>query len=689
MMANTPTAFEQAMLEYVNRARTAPTGEYGLAVDASASQSGIASALQFFGVDLDAYRTQMAAFDAVAPLAWNTALATSADTHSQLMIDMDTQSHNLPGEAGLGARITDAGYTNWSSISENIYAYSQDALYGHIGFMVDWGYDDVDFDANGSRYSDWQSRGDGIQDAAGHRATIMSANLRDIGISALAETDADTGVGPWVVTQNFGRQGGVDPAQLLGVLIADADGDQFYDIGEGMGGITVTATNTDNGDVVSTRTWESGGYQLELAAGSYSVQFSGGDLTGVITKQITMTTENQKLDGYASQANTAPTDGPDLIVGTALDDEIYALGGADWITLAGGSDTIDGGEGRDMLSFSNLDETLGRTNADYRLNIDMQAGTAVSHDGSQLILFTNIERLTATSYADRIRGTDGDDEIRGLGDYDWITATGGNDVVDGGSGQDMISFLEYQSTAANIISDVFGSAGAPPSGAQASGVVVDFANPDNNTGLASGLSLTSVERVTGSSRQDVFYGDGEQNDFRGLGDYDWFVSSAGGRERYFGGDGVDTVTYFNTTSGITANLSNGVQINGRETGFGSRGDAARDLYFEIENLVGSHFDDSLTGSSERNQLNGLDGDDFIFAKGGVDYIKGGLGNDTIDGGAGSDYALFDGYIADYTLTRGTGLESNSVTVSGADGTDSLIDVEYFRFDDGDVTIWSL
>lgn len=253
----------------------------------------------------------------------------------------------------------------------------------------------------------------------------------------------------------------------------------------------------------------------------------------------------------------------------------------------------------------------------------------------------------------------------------------------------MISFLEYQSSATNVIADIFSSNGLPPTGAQASGIYLDLNTPANSTGLAAGLTLTSVERVTGSGRQDVFFGDSGENDFRGLGDYDWFVSSTGGRERYFGGDGLDTVTYYNASAGVTANLSNGAVVNGRETGYGSRGDAARDLYFEIENLVGSRFDDELRGSSERNQLNGLEGDDLIFGYGNVDYMMGGLGNDTIDGGAGSDYALFSGNAADYTLTRGTGSASNQVTVVGADGTDLLIDVEYFRFDDTDLNIWGL
>lgn len=378
--------------------------------------------------------------------------------------------------------------------------------------------------------------------------------------------------------------------------------------------------------------------------------------------------------------------GNDTLDGGLGDDFIDGGEGADWISPGGGSDTVAGGPGNDMLSFFNLPDTPGRTNLDYRLTIEMGAGTAVSHDGAERIQFANIERLTGTIFADHITGSSSDDYIRGLGDYDWIVATEGADTIDGGNGQDMISFLEWQNTDPNTISDAFTPNGAPPTGAQATGVLVNLANPTQNTNLASGLTLVSVERVTGSARQDVFYGDDGQNDFRGLGDFDWFVSSDGGRECYYGGDGVDTVTYFNAPGAVTANLRNGAVVNGYESGYGTQGWAARDLYFEIENLVGSNFGDHLTGSADRNQLSGLDGDDFLFGFGNIDYLKGGAGNDTIDGGGSSDYALFDGDLADYTLTR---TAENRVTVVGPDGNDSLIDVEYFRFDDQDVRIWDL
>ena len=164
------------------------------------------------------------------------------------------------------------------------------------------------------------------------------------------------------------------------------------------------------------------------------------------------------------------------------------------------------------------------------------------------------------------------------------------------------------------------------------------------------------------------------------------MGSTGGRERYFGGDGSDTVNYYNSTSGVSASLRNGARVGGEETGRGTAGDAALDLYFSIENLVGTNYADSLTGNEQRNNLNGLAGDDFIFGYGGIDVMKGGAGNDLINGGAGSDYALFNRNRADYGISR---VSSTEVRTNGVDGFDIHIDVEYFRFEDGDVTIWEL
>ena len=419
---------------------------------------------------------------------------------------------------------------------------------------------------------------------------------------------------------------------------------------------------------------------------SEGVDFVSNDVELFVFADKTLTyAEAALLRAVVGPVPVLGTDSGENVIGTNGGERIDALGGNDWITPGTGSDTIDGGDGRDMVSFVTLPDTPGRTNVQYRLDLDLTAGRATT-SGADVYQITNVERVTATIFADRIKGSAGADELRGLGDYDWFVATTGADIYDGGTGADMVSYVDWQNAAVGASVDPLLSNGLPPVAAATTGVVVNLGNTAGNTNLAAGHSYVGIERITGSGRADVFWGDDKENDFRGLGDYDWFVGSTGGRERYFGGDGVDTVTYFRSTAGVTASLSNGARVGGLETGFGTGGDAAQDLYFEIENLVGSNHGDALRGNAGRNTLMGLNGDDFLFGAAGIDILHGGAGHDTLDGGAGSDYAVYTGNRADYTLTR---TSSNTVTITGTEGNDRLIDVEYFRFADGDVSIWSL
>jgi uncharacterized protein YkwD len=321
----TPSAQEQLLLELANRLRMDPGGEADRLLPGSGTAANIRNALDWFGTDPAAFRAQMAGFAAVAPLAWNAALAQAAETHTLAMIAADEQSHQVPGEATLGSRITAAGYTGWSSVSENVYAYSDDPLYAHAGFVIDWGYDDADW-SGGTLRRDWQASGDGMQDAAGHRLALLRAATTEAGFAMLAETDPGTAVGPFLVTQNFGTRHAYQP-QLLGVVIRDGDGDAFYDIGEGMGGVTVTATGAAGS--FSTTTWASGGYQMVLPQGSYTVTFQGGGLTAPVTLAVTMGRANVKLDARADQAGNGDPD--------------RRLAGD------GGADTLLGGTGNDTL----------------------------------------------------------------------------------------------------------------------------------------------------------------------------------------------------------------------------------------------------------------------------------------------------------------------------------------------------
>lgn len=109
--------------------------------------------------------------------------------------------------------------------------------------------------------------------------------------------------------------------------------------------------------------------------------------------------------------------------------------------------------------------------------------------------------------------------------------------------------------------------------------------------------------------------------------------------------------------------------------------AIGDRLRNIENLIGSHHDDSLSGNGLVNHLTGLGGDDTLYGYGGDDVLEGGAGADRLEGGAGFDTASYERSDAGVTIS----LNDDPATASGghADG-DILISIENLRgsqFDD--------
>ncbi|MGB8814154.1 MAG: calcium-binding protein [Paracoccaceae bacterium] len=66
-------------------------------------------------------------------------------------------------------------------------------------------------------------------------------------------------------------------------------------------------------------------------------------------------------------------------------------------------------------------------------------------------------------------------------------------------------------------------------------------------------------------------------------------------------------------------------------------------------------DDTLTGSADRDLMNGLNGNDQLSGLGGNDRLNGGNGNDTLDGGTGNDVLL--GQAGNDHLTTSAGADA--------------------------------
>ncbi|MEM7488054.1 MAG: hypothetical protein AAF390_02910, partial [Pseudomonadota bacterium] len=131
---------------------------------------------------------------------------------------------------------------------------------------------------------------DNLWESSGHQQNLMSGRWSEIG------TGVDYGdyrgyEGSTFAAEKFGDTG---DTFLTGVVIDDADGDAFYDIGEGQGDVRITAYDGD--EYFTTATWDSGGYTLALDPGTYRVVFEGGDLDTAREEVVTIGDENVKLD---------------------------------------------------------------------------------------------------------------------------------------------------------------------------------------------------------------------------------------------------------------------------------------------------------------------------------------------------------------------------------------------------------
>lgn len=560
-----PSDIEQLMLQYINRARQDPYAEMELLYNTGQSNIDFNVSYWASGDGSDTAGSLATALSQVegwgdrAPLAWNGNLADSAQTHNELMIQYDVQTHNITiqehqapeDEPGLNQRIADGGY-NAILTGENAGASVQDPIHGHAGYYIDWG-----------------SGINGIQDPPGHRLSMLSEDFEDFGMAYQAVGPTNT-IGPFSTTQHFGATAALDP-MIIGVVIDDLDNDDFYDIGEGLGGITVTATDGSNS--FSTTTWESGGYSLAVAANAtYDVTFSGPTFGQSQTFTVTVGFDNVTADAESGSAPSAPTEGADTYVGTIGNENVVMLAGADMASGGGGNDTIDGDSDNDTID---------------------------GGDGADLLYGrSGLDSITGGNSDDTIRGGGSNDTLDGESGNDYLVGGGGNDLMNGGVGYDLL----------------IGRAG----------------KDDMNGGLGDDRMKggRGDDEVHGDEGDDRMWGDigddtlngGDDNDYVVGGDGMDSVDGGAGNDFVEGNDGDDTV---NGGSGDDT-------MRGGEDDDVMNGDAGNDRMSGNDgndSMDGGANNDSVYGGTGDDTVNGSDGDDYLVGSNGSDEYTGGTGAD--------------------------------------------------------------
>jgi Ca2+-binding RTX toxin-like protein len=196
-----------------------------------------------------------------------------------------------------------------------------------------------------------------------------------------------------------------------------------------------------------------------------------------------------------------------------------------------------------------------------------------------------------------------------------------------------------------------------------SGFSINIADLVNNPSKYTDAFMYAGNDIfTGSYGADVLSGYAGNDKLNGGAGNDILIGGLG-NDTLAGGSGIDWAYYNTATAGVTANL--GV------TAAQNTGGAGIDTLSAVENLLGSNYNDTLTGNASVNTLSGGAGIDRLSGGGGSDVLIGGAGKDTLTGGAGND--IFD-FNAIAESVRGVNRDVITDFVRGADKIDlSTID----------------
>jgi VCBS repeat-containing protein len=329
----------------------------------------------------------------------------------------------------------------------------------------------------------------------------------------------------------------------------------------------------------------SAGIELDLAAGTALL---GSDLQMLAAfEDATGTAFNDVLAGGTGANRIAGGGGDDLLIGSV------------------GADALDGGEGRDRVDYSGFA---------FGVRVDLAAGEAQLGDDLQQL--AAIEEVTGTGQDDLIAGDDdanrldggeGADDVAGGGGDDLIVGSAGADTLDGGDGVDR---LDYSGLA--------------------SGVRVDLAAGSAQVG-ADTQAIAGMEDVTGTAFADSLRGDPGANRLAAGGGDDVLMASLG-EDELDGGEGSDLLDLSELALAATVDLANGFARVGSDL----------QHVLGLEDVIGTDFDDVLSGDSSANRLAGGTGADKLEGRGGDDLFMGSTGADVIDGGEGIDRLDYSG-----------------------------------------------
>ncbi|WP_320055887.1 hypothetical protein [Desulfuromonas thiophila] len=424
----------------------------------------------------------------------------------------------------------------------------------------------------------------------------------------------------------------------------------------------------------------------------------------------------------------------DVLMGGTGDDELQGGDGNDYLWGEEDTDILFGGDGEDVLSGgAGNDELQGGVGNDQLYGDDGDDLLFGMEDDDSLYGGTGDDQLVGGNGCDLLNGNDGADSLWGGEDNDLLLGGTGSDELQGGDGEDILNGNE---DADILLGDegndlLYGGSGNDQ---LQGGVGADILYGEENDDILFGEEGNDL--LFGGSGDDQLYGNDGADILMG-GDGDDLLLPGSGADIMNGGQGND-IYYYDMGSGIKhleddggydrLVLRGGINLSSLRLSLGSlminsgtEGDElhldgvdysnlaetspidivefsngqAMDMAAVIEAVGIDHVTtedvDAVTGTSVRDNINALAGNDVIDGRGGNDvidlgagddYAHGGDGNDSAQGGSGMDTIYGDagddtlnGGADNDTLFGGAGNDlldggSGSDTMTGGDGDDT-------------------
>lgn len=287
-----PTAEEQEVLQYINRFRVDPTGEFSRLFSSAsplvARDSTLQVDLDFFHVNGTLLQSEWSKIAPTQPVTWNEAITNFSAGHNNDMIAQNQLFHSdsLVRRAALIAAGVNLDLTSGQRItSEIVFGQIKSPLHNFASYAVDWG--------TGSG---------GMEATRSHREALVNPVFEEIGgkITDTSASNLKPKTNTFVIAniQNAA-------IRVSGAVFEDRNSTGWYEAGEGLGSVSLLFEHTD-GRKFSTTAFSAGGYQIDLPAGTYKIRVTGGSMQHAVVRTITVGDKSQWQNFIYAANDPAP-----------------------------------------------------------------------------------------------------------------------------------------------------------------------------------------------------------------------------------------------------------------------------------------------------------------------------------------------------------------------------------------------